>query len=228
MRTSAGIYSKAIRAVAVALCIAALAGCAFRQRYDDSWTRGDMVASWYGPDFHGKLTSSGERYDMDSMTCAHKSFPFGTRLRVTNLSTGQSADVVVNDRGPFVGGRDLDLSRGAAKAVGVIGPGTAKVRVERLGRDERYVKYLAEPVGRLAGPYTVQVGAFADKDNAVHLRMSLELTHQDAHMTEKWMSGKRLYRVRVGKFQNEDDARTLARSLADEGYSVMLATYDPA
>ncbi len=228
MRTSASTYSRAIRAAAVALCIAVAAGCAGRQRYDDSWTSGYMVASWYGPDFHGKLTASGERYDMDGLTCAHKSFPFGTRLKVTNVSTGQSAEVIVNDRGPFVGGRDLDLSRGAAKAVGLYGPGTGKVSVVRLGRDERYRKYLSEPAGRLAGPYTVQVGAFADSDNAVHFRMSLELTHQDVHMTEKWIGGKKLYRVRVGRFQSEAGARTLARSLADEGYNVMLATYDPA
>lgn len=90
------------------------------------------VASWYGPDFHGGPTASGEMYDMESMTAAHRSLPFGTLLRVTNLKTGKDCIVRVNNRGPFYGGRILDLSKAAARQIGMLGSGIAKVQVEVL------------------------------------------------------------------------------------------------
>jgi rare lipoprotein A len=88
------------------------------------------IASWYGPDYHGKRTSSGERYDQDGLTAAHAYWAFGTRVRVTLLSTGRSVVVRINDRFPSHKGRAIDLSRGAAKAIGLIGPGTGQVRLE--------------------------------------------------------------------------------------------------
>lgn len=87
------------------------------------------IASWYGPGYHGKRTSSGERYDMDGLTAAHERYAFGTRVRVTLLSTGRSVEVRINDRFPNRE-RVIDLSRAAARAIGLIGPGTGKVRVE--------------------------------------------------------------------------------------------------
>lgn len=88
------------------------------------------IASWYGPDYHGKRTSSGERYDQDGLTAAHAYWAFGTRVKVTLLSTGRSVVVRVNDRFPSHKGRAIDLSRGAARAIGLIGPGTGQVRLE--------------------------------------------------------------------------------------------------
>ena len=79
------------------------------------------TASWYGPGFHGRRTANGERFDQDALTAAHKTLPFGTRVRVINHATGRSVVVRINDRGPFVGGRSIDLSRGAARAVGCAG-----------------------------------------------------------------------------------------------------------
>ena len=90
---------------------------------------GSMLASWYGPYFHGRLTANGERYDMHGLTAAHKTLPFGTKLRVCYE---RCVDVRINDRGPFIGARELDLSYGAAKAVGLINPGVANVSVEYL------------------------------------------------------------------------------------------------
>ena len=90
------------------------------------------VASYYGPGFHGRRTASGERFDMHGMTAAHRSAPFGSRLKVTNLANGRSVVVRVNDRGPFTRGRMLDLSSGAAGAIGMKGAGTALVRISRL------------------------------------------------------------------------------------------------
>jgi rare lipoprotein A (peptidoglycan hydrolase) len=91
-------------------------------------------ASWYGPGFHGKKTASGEIFDQTKFTAAHKTLPLGSRARVTNIENGNSVEVEINDRGPFVEGRILDLSRAAAKALGFIAAGTAPVRVELLNQ----------------------------------------------------------------------------------------------
>jgi rare lipoprotein A len=89
-------------------------------------------ASWYGGKFHGRTTASGEPFDMDQLTAAHRSLPFGSRVRVTNQATKESVVVRINDRGPYAGNRVIDLSRAAAKAVRLIGPGVAPVRLEVL------------------------------------------------------------------------------------------------
>ena len=93
---------------------------------------GVMTASWYGPRFHGKLTANGEQYDQMALTAAHKSLPFGTVLQVTNLKNGKSVIVRINDRGPFIEGRDLDLSKGTALNLGMIGRGVIKVKVSEV------------------------------------------------------------------------------------------------
>ncbi|WP_298613022.1 septal ring lytic transglycosylase RlpA family protein [uncultured Thermosynechococcus sp.] len=90
------------------------------------------LASWYGPGFHGARTANGERFDQDALTAAHRTLPFGTRVRVTNLQNGRSVVVRINDRGPFTGGREIDLSRGAAAAIGLIGAGVGPVRIDVL------------------------------------------------------------------------------------------------
>jgi len=97
-----------------------------------------LTASFYGEEFHGKLTSNGEVFDMYGLTAAHKSLPFGTILQVTYPSTGKSVNIVINDRGPFIPGRDLDLSYGAAKQIGLVndGVGQVKVKVIKWGDDE--------------------------------------------------------------------------------------------
>ncbi|MCO6386791.1 septal ring lytic transglycosylase RlpA family protein [Aliihoeflea sp. 40Bstr573] len=89
-------------------------------------------ASWYGGQFHGRTTANGERYDMNELTAAHKTLPFGTKVRVTNERNGKAVVVRINDRGPFVGKRVIDLSRGAAQAVGMIDQGVARVKIEVL------------------------------------------------------------------------------------------------
>lgn len=91
-----------------------------------------MVASWYGPKYHGRTTASGEVFDMHRHTAAHRTLPFGSRLRVTHPATRRSVEVTVNDRGPFIRGRDLDLSYGAARAIGMVEEGVAEVQVEQL------------------------------------------------------------------------------------------------
>jgi len=90
------------------------------------------IASWYGPGFHGKTTASGEPYDMYAFTAAHKTLPFGTVVRVVDLATGRSVVVRINDRGPFVAGRIIDLSYAAAEALGILEQGTARVGLQIL------------------------------------------------------------------------------------------------
>ena len=95
------------------------------------------VASWYGPGFQGRKTASGARFNMNALTAAHRSLPFGTRVRVTHVKNGRSVVVTINDRGPFAGGRIIDLSKAAASKLGMLKQGVARVRVEAIGRVSR-------------------------------------------------------------------------------------------
>jgi rare lipoprotein A len=194
---------------------------------DEAPSRRIGVASWYGPGFHGKLTASGEPYNMYEMTCAHKTFPMGTKLRVTSVQNGKSVVVTVNDRGPYVAGREIDLSYAAAKKLEIIGPGTAKVEIEPLGHDVRYVKY-NKSYSIEKGPFTVQVASFSERVNAVQLLKNLKLRYssRDPFIFEVDQKGRRLYRVRVGKFRTREDAQSLADTLMDDGYNVMVCTHE--
>lgn len=185
-----------------------------------------IVASWYGPDFHGKLTSSGEPYNMYANTCAHREYPFGTKLKVTNIANNKNVECTVNDRGPFIPGRDLDLSYSCAKEIELIGTGTGKVRIEPLGRDMRYIKYIKySPLGG-SGPFTIQVGSYRDLSNATRMKASLEFKYSKVYITEAEISGSKYYRVRLGKFNSKDDVYPLAKTLADEGYNTLIAPYE--
>ncbi len=128
------------RAAAAALALA-IAACAHAPRpappappsAAPSLERGEVgIASFYGRRFHGRRTASGARYDMHALTCAHPTAPFGTRLRVTEIDGGRSVVVTVTDRGPFTRGRVVDLSLAAARRLGIVGRGLARVRVERV------------------------------------------------------------------------------------------------
>jgi rare lipoprotein A len=183
---------------------------------------GYVTASWYGSEFHGRPTSSGEIFNMHALTCAHKEFPFGTRLRVTHLRNNKSVVVTVNDRGPFIAGRDLDLSYAAANEIGLIGPGTGEVRIEHLGRDMRYLKRVSSPLPEASGPFTVQVGAFKEETNASRLKQGLEIKYKDVYITSGYMNNQKLYRVRIGSFSDKNEAYLFANTLAEEGYSIFI------
>lgn len=120
---------------------------------DRGWSQRG-VASWYGPGFHGKTTASGERYDQNAMTAAHKQLPFQTWVRVENLDNGRSTEVRITDRGPFVTGRIIDLSRAAARAIGMIATGTARVRIT-----------VTTPAAE-SNCIRVQVGSYEERSNA--------------------------------------------------------------
>ncbi len=182
------------------------------------------IASWYGPDFHGNPTSSGEPFDMYALTCAHKIYPFGTRLKVTNISNNKTVTCLVNDRGPFVEGRDIDLSYAAAKEIGLLGQGVGEVWIEYLERDTSYVKevkYFSD-----VGTVTIQVGSFREFSNAKRLQKALELKYTNVYIMEAPIEGDIYYRVRIGKFSDRNQIYDFASVLADEGYDVLITHYD--
>jgi rare lipoprotein A len=178
------------------------------------------IASWYGEKFHGRKTSNGEIYDMYAISAAHKTLPLGTYVRVFNLQNGRSLDVRINDRGPFVRGRIIDLSYGAAKQLGVVGPGTAQVRVEALGapapgpvagQQPRYV-----PIDYYSGNFTFQVGAFTERSNAERLVAQLGQRYQNAHMATYFDGARTFYRVRVGRTDALEAAQQYEERLVRE------------
>jgi rare lipoprotein A len=177
------------------------------------------VASWYGKDFHGRRTSSGEIYDMYAMTAAHKTLPLGTWVRVRRTDTGRQIEVRINDRGPFVHGRIIDLSYTAAKQLGMVGPGTARVEVVALGERRHTAAgdtYI--PGDYYSGAFTFQVGAFASRENAERLRVKLDQRFTNAHVVPFDRGDAVFYRVRVGRCNDLATAEKYERYLADNGF----------
>lgn len=185
-----------------------------------------VTASWYGSQFHGRPTASGERFDMYALTCAHKELAFGTMLKVTNTANNKSARCTVNDRGPFIPGREIDLSFGTAKEIGMIGTGTSKVRLEFVGRDASYIKTVKYVSTSANGPFTIQFGSFREIENARHLKAGLDMKYREVYITEAVINGSTFYRVRAGKFRAREEVSRLAKTLAEEGYSPMIVRYD--
>jgi len=165
------------------------------------------IASWYGHPYHGRASASGEIYDMEQLTAAHRTLPFGTLVRVVNLDNDKSVEVRINDRGPFVDQRIIDLSHAAAQVIGMIGPGVARVRVE----------VLQQPVAleSAQGSFAVQVGAFHVRANAERLREQMAARYGASHLLSR-PGDTALWRVLVGRAATIDDANTLAARIRSE------------
>jgi rare lipoprotein A len=179
------------------------------------------LASWYGRDFHGKKTSNGEIYNMYAMTAAHKTLPLGTYVRVHNLENNRSVVLRINDRGPFVRGRVIDLSYTAAKDIGIVGPGTARVEVVALGRRTSTpggtaTTYTAEDYSH--GKFTFQVGAFLDRANAERQKRELAQRYKNAHIAVYDRGDQIFYRVRVGRFTTLQEAIQQEEILIQDGF----------
>jgi rare lipoprotein A len=172
-------------------------------------------ASWYGVPFNGRRTSNGEIYDMNTMTAAHRTLPFNSVIRVTNLTTGQQAEVRINDRGPFVAGRIIDLSFAAAKAAGIWGPGVGPVRLEMVSGSNPYV-----------GTFAVQVGAFRVKENAGRLQSRLAARYSPVLIQLYDSPTGTYYRVRVGSVPSLGAAQQLASKLQGEGFVPFVVRLD--
>ncbi len=173
------------------------------------------IASWYGEEFHGRPTSSSEIYNMNDMTAAHKTLPFGTRIMVINLENGRTAVVRINDRGPFVRGRIIDLSYAAARVLGIVGPGTARVRLEILdGSDDFRIRDRSSPL-------SVQVGAFVVQENAYSMKRGLEKIGEDVYISTVKIRNQIFYRVRIPA-KTREEADRIARRLAANGLPVII------
>jgi rare lipoprotein A len=208
-------------------CLVASCSAVHRADYIPPPGKTYAVASWYGPKFHGRPTSSGEIFDMYKNTCAHKKYPFGLRLRVTNLSNNRSVECVVNDRGPFIKGRDIDLSYASAKTIGLIGPGVGRVLLETVSRDEQYVKKVKIRALDRTGPFAIQIASFKKNINAVRLKKVLSFSYGNVYIQEALINGQTYYRVRIGDFYKFDNALAIARQLGQVGYQPMVIRSDP-
>ena len=205
-RATARAWRLPVLAALLAAALLLAAGCASAPAgRPGSSERG--IASWYGPGFHGRQTANGEVYDQNAMTAAHKSLPFDTVVQVRNRDNGRRVRVRINDRGPFVRGRIIDLSRAAAEAIGMVGPGTARVEVTVVaGR---------KAGGRAtAGPgWLVQAGAFGERARAVERARRLR-RYGDARVVRD--GG--LHKVLLGPWRRQNEAERVAARLRRDGF----------
>jgi rare lipoprotein A len=163
------------------------------------------IASWYGHPYHGRASASGEIYDMEQMTAAHRTLPFGAQIRVHNLTNEKTVEVRINDRGPFIDGRIIDLSRAAARSIDMLGPGIARVRLEMI----------SAPAAVAPGSFGVQVGAFKVRENAEKLKLEMEAEYGSCRMVLR-AGDPPLWRVLVGREPTIDGANALAQRLRQQ------------
>jgi rare lipoprotein A len=173
------------------------------QGYPVGFTERGM-ASWYGPGFHGNKTANGEQYDMYKLTAAHRTLPLGSVAVVHSLASGRQVTVRINDRGPFAKGRILDLSLAGAQALGMVGNGTDQIELRVIGYDAR-------PEGM--GVLRVQVGAFAELQNARALFAQVQRDFSDGRIVQVDLPEGRRYRVQIGRFLTESEAQVSAAHL---------------
>lgn len=183
-------------------------------------------ASWYGKNFHGQPTSSGEKYDMYKKTAAHKTLPLGTYVKVVNLENNKSTIVRINDRGPFVNGRIIDLSYSAAKEIDMVVAGIADVKVIALGKEigDARSQNGSSPMLDIedfeTGEFTVQVGAFKDKNNALNLAERLKADFDYVNIMEYSDKDHQVFfRVHVSKSTALSRAGEFKKKLEDMGFT---------
>jgi rare lipoprotein A len=205
------------------------------------------VASWYGVPYHGRRAANGEIYDMNQLTAAHKTLPFETWVRVKNLDNGMTVDVRIQDRGPFVAGRIIDLSRAAAEQINMIGPGIARVNLTIIRAPERpparLPTSLPAPVPAAAATpaqvptpapvpivpepelFAVQIGAFQDKQRAQALRDSMKERYGAALIAPR-QANTTLWRVLVGREDSMEKANALAEKMKADGTEGFVVRLD--
>jgi len=168
------------------------------------------VASWYGVPFHGRLTANGERYNMYNMSAAHQHAPLGIHAIVTHLETGRMIRVRINDRGPFVKGRVIDLSYGAASHLGMIETGLAPVKIEFLPTTQPRLTFI------------VQAGAYQDPHNAKRAEQALRVHYSNIRISAQTHAGQRFYRIHIGPFATRAEAEQVNRQLLSLGYHALI------
>ena len=181
------------------------------------------LASWYGGKFHGRQTASGEVYDKNKLTAAHRTLPLGTYVRVRRVDGRGEVVLRVNDRGPFVEGRILDVSRAGAEKLHMLEEGVAMVTVKALGsRDRRSSPeemILKSRPDYHQGSFAVQIGAFAVRENARDLAVRMRERYGAAHMSLFNRGDRTFYRVRVGRFKLQEQAENFRLKLINDGWA---------
>jgi rare lipoprotein A len=227
-------------AVAV-LLISGCAGYSKRAMPSGACSGEERMASWYGKDFHGRKTSNGETYDMYGLSAAHRTLPFGTVLRVTECKRGRTVQVRVNDRGPFIDDRELDLSYGAARELGIIADGVASVHIQKVqapasvasssvtspalaARSDDTVATRpsirsSTAAERITDTFLVQVGAYEVRDNALRVEAHVRQQYPNVYLEPYETHTRQFHRVRVGPFSSEDEALLIANRIASAGFS---------
>lgn len=191
------------------------------------------VASWYGPGFQGRPTASGTIYNMYDLTAASKTLPLNSYAYVTDISNHRSVEVLVNDRGPYVGDRIMDLSYAAARAINMIGPGTALVRIQYLGPKAVAMRKIEDlPVGPTAAVaassvtprdiYTLQFAAYTEKNEAIKDIDKLKRFVPGVHMSVRTVEGTHYYKVVFGRFKNLNQAYGFAKTISRYGYNIYI------
>jgi len=180
------------------------------------------VASWYGKKFHGNRTSSGEPYDMYAMTAAHRTLPIPSYVRVRNLSNNRTAIVRVNDRGPFLHNRLIDLSYAAAYKLGIIGTGTGLVEVTAIEYNHQLAPVRSAPIDNRRPEIYLQLGAYADPANAIRMQNELRGRGYGATVSDYVKDGLKVHRVRVGPITTVDEADRVSSRMRGAGLNPHL------
>lgn len=190
---------------------------------DDSQTQ-KGIASWYGTKYHGRPTSSGERYNKNEMTAAHNGFPFGTKVKVTNLVNNKSVILRINDRGPFKGPRIIDVSEAAAKKLDFRSHGLSSVKVEVLEWPEDASYASDASLQPKSNFYTIQSGSFAKAEYAQELKQKLKAfdKHLAVELVEDRVKGRPVHRIKAGLFENKQEAEAFNELLAEEGLNGVI------
>lgn len=191
-----------------------LAGCVAHEKNIPSLHNGHSqlgMASWYGPSFHGKPSASGEPYDMWALTAAHRTLPFGTWVQVTKVETGKRVTVRINDRGPFIKGRIIDLSYGAARELAMIGEGTSDVSLTIVSPPNASIPSIRAP-----SRFWVQAGAFTTLMEAMTLRERLATQYDLVRVQTVNLPSGEWHRVQVGAFPSKKTAQSAARALQND------------
>ena len=205
-----------LRKIIWLLALSVLLTCCARLKYQPVPNIQTGLASWYGPQFHGRPTSSREIFNMYDLTAAHKTLPFGTKVMVTNLRNGKSIIVRINDRGPFIRGRIIDLSYAAAKMLDMVGEGVVPVRIEILSQA------LAEVGDKY---FIIQVGAFVIEKNALILKQKLQKKYKGVYIALFKTPNQTYYRVRI-KAGSLEEAQKIGQKLVQDGYSIFIIEGD--
>jgi rare lipoprotein A len=173
-------------------------------------------ASWYGKEYHGRMTSSGEVYDMFAFTAAHRTLPLGSDVQVNNLENGKTVVVRINDRGPFIENRIIDLSYSSAKAIDMINQGVAKVRLSLI----------KEPVSTMTSGYIVQAGSFLLAENAIRFKKELKYLNSPVFIETFETNDDKYYRVRIGPLKDRDSAMEIISQLQKKNIHSYLMSAD--